>query len=152
MASNPDFKDLFSEFSVVGAEFLVVGAHAVMFHTQPRYTKDLDVWTAPTQENASRVYRALAQFGAPMADLTVGDLATPGTLFQIGIAPNRIDIMTSVDALDFQQAWARSVESTYEGIPIRLLSAEDLVRNKRAVGRPQDLLDIERLLAAGRRE
>jgi hypothetical protein len=88
MATNPDFRDLLSELSSEGAEFLVVGAHAVMFYTVPRYTKDLDLWVRPTLENAERVHRALVRFGAPMSDLTAADLARPGTIFQIGIAPN----------------------------------------------------------------
>jgi hypothetical protein len=126
MATNPDFRDLLSALSVEGAEFIVVGAHAVMFYTHPRYTKDLDVWVRPTQRNAEGVYRALRAFGAPMADLTVDDLATPGTIFQIGIAPNRIDILTSIEAVTFEEAWQRRVLSTYGGVPISLLSIDDL--------------------------
>jgi hypothetical protein len=153
MATNPDFRDLLSALSAEGAEFLIVGAHAVMLYTAPRYTKDLDIWVRPTPENAARAHRALAAFGAPMADLTVDDLATPGTIFQIGIAPNRVDILTAIEAVTFEEAWARRVSSAYGGVPIALLSLEDLLTNKRAVGRRQDLLDVEKLeerLRAGR--
>jgi len=153
MATNPDFRDLLSALSAEGAEFLIVGAHAVMLYTTPRYTKDLDLWVRPTPENAARAHRALAAFGAPMADLTVDDLATPGTIFQIGIAPNRVDILTAIEAVTFEEAWARRVSSAYGGVPIALLSLEDLLTNKRAVGRRQDLLDVEKLeerLRAGR--
>jgi hypothetical protein len=145
MATNPDFRDLLSALSAEGADFIVVGAHAVMFHTSPRYTKDLDVWVRPTRANAERVHRALGVFGAPMADLTVDDLAVPGTIFQIGIAPNRVDIITSIDAVTFDEAWPRRVSSRYGGVPIALLSIDDLLTNKRAAGRTQDLLDVERL-------
>jgi hypothetical protein len=145
MATNPDFRDLLSALSAERAEYLIVGAHAVMLYTAPRYTKDLDIWVRPTPENAQRVYHALAAFGAPMADLTVEDLATPGTIFQIGIEPNRIDVITSVEKLDFDRAWSNRVASTYGGIPISVLSIDDLLENKRAVGRPQDVIDIERL-------
>jgi hypothetical protein len=145
MATNPDFRDLLSALSAEGADFIVVGAHAVMFHTSPRYTKDLDVWVRPTRANAERVHRALGVFGAPMADLTVDDLAVPGTIFQIGIAPNRVDIITSIDAVTFDEAWPRRVPSTYGGVRIALLSIDDLLTNKRAAGRKQDLLDVERL-------
>jgi hypothetical protein len=145
MATNPDFRDLLSALSAEGADFIVVGAHAVMFYTSPRYTKDLDIWVRPTRENAERVHRALRAFGAPMADLSADDLAIPGTIFQIGIAPNRIDILTSIDAVTFDDAWARRSSSTYGGVPIALLSVEDLLANKRAVGRRQDLFDVERL-------
>jgi hypothetical protein len=145
MATNPDFKDLFSALSDAGAEFIVVGAHAVMFYTEPRYTKDIDVWVRPTRDNAERTLRALGTFGAPMADLTVDDLSTEGTIFQIGVAPNRIDIITSIEAVEFQGAWERRVASTYGGVSISLLSLADLLVNKRAVGRPQDKLDVEKL-------
>jgi hypothetical protein len=145
MATNPDFNDLLSALSAEGAEFLIVGAHAVMFYTAPRYTKDLDIWIHSTPENAERVYRALRSFGAPLSDLTAADLATAGTIFQIGVAPNRIDILTSLDAVSFEEAWQRRSASTYGGVPIAILSVQDLLTNKRAVGRKQDLLDVERL-------
>ncbi len=152
MATNPDFNDLLSALSAEGAEFLIVGAHAVMFYTTPRYTKDLDVWVRPEPDNAERVYRALRAFGAPLSDLTAADLATPGTIFQIGVAPNRIDVLTSIDAVLFEDAWQRRTASTYGGVPISLLSVEDLLTNKRAVGRKQDLLDVERLENPGPRD
>jgi hypothetical protein len=145
MATNSDFRDLFAALSAARAEFIVVGAHAVMVHTEPRYTKDLDIWIRSTPQNAAHVYKALQIFGAPLADLTIDDLATPGTVFQIGVAPNRIDILTEVTAVDFEGAWQRRLESTYGGVPISLLSIEDLLTNKRAVGRPQDLIDVEKL-------
>jgi hypothetical protein len=151
MATNPDFKDLFSALYSAAAEFIVVGAHAVMYFTEPRYTKDLDVWIRPTVDNGTRVYRALAAFGAPMSDLTLEDLSVPGTIFQIGVAPNRIDVLTSIEGVDFDSAWARRVASTYGGVPIALLSLPDLLVNKRAVGRPQDQLDLEKLERVRRR-
>lgn len=145
MTANPDFRDLFSALSAAGAEFLLVGGHAVMFHTAPRYTKDLDVWVRPSADNAARVHRALVVFGAPMADLTIGDLAVPGTIFQIGVAPNRIDVLTAIEGVEFEAAWRRSLSTTYGGVTIHVLSIEDLLTNKRAVGRPQDLLDVASL-------
>jgi hypothetical protein len=149
--TNPDFRDLFSELSTAGAEFIVVGAHAVMFYAEPRYTKDLDIWIRPTRGNAERVHRALAAFGAPLDDLQVDDLAVPGTIFQIGMAPNRIDVVTSISGVDFEGAWSRKVATTYGELPIHVLSMEDLIANKRAVGRPQDLIDLEHLERARRR-
>ena len=151
MPTNPDFRDLFSELSAAGAEFTVVGAHAVMFYAEPRYTKDLDIWIRPTRGNAERVHRALAAFGAPLDDLQVDDLAVPGTIFQIGMAPNRIDVVTSISGVDFEGAWSRKVATTYGELPIHVLSMEDLIANKRAVGRPQDLIDLEHLERARRR-
>jgi hypothetical protein len=116
-----------------------------MFHTAPRYTKDLDVWVRPSPDNAARVHRALITFGAPMADLSVQDLAVAGTIFQIGVAPNRIDVLTAIEGVDFEAAWQRRAPTTYGGVPIQVLSIPDLLTNKRAVGRPQDLLDVENL-------
>lgn len=151
MPTNPDFSDLFSELSAAGAEFLLVGAHAVMFYAAPRYTKDLDIWIRPSRDNAQRVYRALAAFGAPLDELTVDDLAVEGTIFQLGMAPNRIDIVTSITGVDFTSAWGRRVATTYGQVPVHVLSIEDLMTNKRAVGRPQDLIDLEHLERARRR-
>ena len=150
MAANPDFRDLFSELSAAGAEFLVVGAHAVMYYAAPRYTKDLDLWVRPSRPNAERVLAALGAFGAPLADLTVEDLAVPGTIFQIGMEPNRVDFLTHLEAVDFAEAWGRKVTTTYDGVPIHVLSLDDLLANKRAVDRPQDRADVERLEQARR--
>jgi len=150
MATNPDFKDLFSALFDEGAEFIVVGAHAVMYYTEPRFTKDLDVWVRPTSVNAALTHRALSKFGAPMNELSVEDLAVKGTIFQIGVAPNRIDIITSIEGVEFEAAWPRRVASTYSSVPIAILGLSDLQANKRAVGRPQDKLDLEKLERVGR--
>ena len=151
MPTNPDFSDLFSELSAAGAEFIVVGAYAVMFYAAPRYTKDLDIWVRPGRENAERVYRALAAFGAPLEQLAVEDLEVEGTIFQLGMAPNRIDIVTSITGVDFASAWQRRMPTTYGGVAIHVLSIDDLMTNKRAVGRPQDLIDLDHLERARRR-
>lgn len=145
MGINLDFRDLLSELSDREALFLIVGAHAVIFHTTPRYTKDLDIWIEASRKNATRVYEALREFGAPLHDLTIEDLSVPGIIFQIGVEPNRIDILTEVKGLDFTRAWQRRVHSTYGGVPISLLGIDDLLLNKRAVGRPQDRLDVTAL-------
>lgn len=150
MDLNPDFSDLLSALSDAEARFLVVGAYATILYTTPRYTKDLDLWVDATPENAERVYRALQTFGAPLADLTVADLSVPGTVFQIGVEPNRIDIVTSVDAVLFADAWSRRTAATYGAVPIAVIGFDDLLANKRAVGRPQDLLDVELLEKARR--
>jgi len=149
--TNPDFSDLFSELSAAGADFIVVGAHAVMFYAAPRYTKDLDIWVRPSRENAERVYRALAAFGAPLDELAVDDLAVEGTVFQLGMAPNRIDVVTSITGVDFAGAWQRKVATTYGQVPIHVLAIDDLMVNKRAVGRRQDLIDLEHLERARKR-
>lgn len=152
MATNPDFRDLLSALCAEGADFIVVGAHAVMFHTAPRFTKDLDIWVRPSAENAVRVRRALVAFGAPVDNLSVDDLSVKGTIFQIGVPPNRIDVLTSIDALEFEAAYARSVASRYGDVAIRLLDIDDLITNKRAVGRKQDEIDVENLERARPRD
>ena len=150
--SNRDFKDLFSALSAAGARFIVVGAHAVMLYTVPRYTKDLDVWVEPTPDNARRVHAALVAFGAPMVDLSVDDLAVPGTIFQMGVEPNRIDVVTSIDGVDFADAWDRTTASTYDSVPIRILGIADLLTNKKLVNRDQDRIDVAKLEAELRRK
>lgn len=105
MTMNPDFRDLLHLFNVHSVEFIVVGAHALAAHGHVRATKDLDVWVSPTPDNAPRVYKALAEFGAPLHDLTVDDLSNEGTGFQIGVAPIRIDIITMIDGVTFKDAW-----------------------------------------------
>lgn len=149
---NRDFKDLLSTLNALGAEFLVVGAHALAVHGHLRATKDLDVWIRPTPENASRVVAAIAEFGAPLHDLIASDLAKPGTVFQIGVAPVRIDLLTAVDGLEFDEAWADRVATQFAGEPAFVPSLAHLIQNKRASGRLQDLADVEALerLSGGR--
>ena len=143
MAFQQDLIDLLSALSAAEVRFLIVGAHAVIHHSVPRYTKDLDVWVEPTPANAPRVHRALAAFGAPLAGVSLSDFEAPGTIFQIGQPLTRVDILTSIEALTFGGCWERSVATSFGGVPIRVLGIDDLITNKRAVARPQDLLDVE---------
>jgi hypothetical protein len=147
VAVNPDFRDLFAALNAAGARYLLVGGYAVAFHAQPRFTKDLDVWTRPEASNAARVYEALRQFGAPLGDLTEADLARRGTVFQIGVPPNRIDIVTAIDGVAFDDAWPECAQTTYGDQAISVIGRRHLVQNKRASGRPQDLLDLKILQA-----
>ena len=132
MPANPDYKDLFKIFSEEKVEFLLVGAHAVMFYAEPPYTNDLDVLVRPTRENAEGVYRARAKFGAPLQGLNSDDFCDPELVHQIGIEPNRIDVIMSIKAVTFDEAWAHRSESTYSGIPIHIIGHAALIRNKRA--------------------
>ena len=145
MPVNPDFRDLLSALHTEKAEYLLVGAHAVIFYTEPRYTKDMDILVNPDPENAERAYRALRAFGAPMESLTLNDLMDPDTIFQIGIEPNRIDIITSISGADFLTAWKNKIDSTYGEVPIHIIGKKELMRAKKASGRPQDQLDLKRL-------
>lgn len=151
MEISRDYKEVFAALNAAEARFLVIGAYAVMFYATPRYTKDIDIWVEPTEENAKRVYQALAEFGAPLEQLNVEDLSTPGVVFQIGVEPNRVDILTAPAGLSFPEAWSRRESSTYGGEPIQLLSLPDLLEAKRQAGRPQDLLDIDNLTRAAAR-
>jgi len=142
---SPDFVEMLSALSDAEAEFLVVGAHAVAVHGQPRATGDLDLWIRSTPENAARVWRALAHFGSPLDVLREEDLTEPDVVFQIGVSPNRIDLLTSVTELIFEEAWARRTTVEVQSLSIPVLGREDLIRNKRAVGRPRDLADVAEL-------
>jgi len=125
------------------AKFLVVGAYAVGVHGRPRATKDLDVWIEASEENAARVVRALRHFGAPLGDLTEADLAHVGTGFKMGSPPRRIDILTQVEGITFSEAWPNRIDAAFgEGIRCPVISLDDIITNKRAAGRPQDLADV----------
>lgn len=147
---NEDFRDLLQAFADHEVRFMIVGAYALAVHGQPRATGDLDVWIDPAPANAGRAYRALASFGAPLNELAEQDLATPGVVFQIGVVPRRIDVLTQITGVAFADAWPRRVESSYEGVRFAVIGREDLIANKRALGRPQDLLDAERVERSGK--
>ncbi|HET9984977.1 MAG TPA: hypothetical protein VFQ38_15365 [Longimicrobiales bacterium] len=142
---NPDFRDMLSAFSDEGVEFLLVGAYALAVHGLPRATGHLDLWIRRSDENAARVLRALSAFGAPTDRRSVSDLASADLVFQIGVTPVRIDILTSIDAVEFDQAWPNRITTSIEGLEIPVISRVDLIRNKKATGRLQDAADVESL-------
>lgn len=146
---NPDFADMLSALSAAGVDYLIVGAHALAAHGVPRATGDLDLWIRPTPENAARTLRALTAFGAPLADLSIEDLTRPDTVFQIGLPPARIDILSGITGVDFDAAWERRVRLELPGGAVDVLSKADFIANKKAVGRPKDLADIALLDEAG---
>ena len=139
------FRDLLLEFNAFEVEYLVVGAHALAAHGHIRATKDLNIWVRPTPENARKAYRALASFGAPLHELREDDLSEPGIIFQVGVAPVRIDIITSIDGVEFADAWPDRMPAEFDGVPASVLSRHHLIQNKQASGRLQDLADVERL-------
>lgn len=142
---NRDFVEMLSALSGEEAEFLVVGAHAVAVHGRPRATGDLDLWVRPSARNARRVWEALRQFGAPLHDLTPEELESDDLVFQIGVEPNRIDILTGIGPVDFAGAWDRRVTVELWGRSVPVIGKEDLITSKRAAGRPRDLADIAEL-------
>jgi len=144
---NRDFVEMLSALSDAEAEFLVVGAHAVGVHARPRATGDLDLWVRPTRENARRVWQALEVYRAPLHELRLDDLVSDDLVFQIGIAPNRIDLMTDIGSVRFDDAWRERVIVEIGGISVPVIGKEHLIQAKRDVGRPQDLADVAELEA-----
>jgi hypothetical protein len=145
MSVNPDLSDLFKILYEEKVEYLVVGAHAVSFYTQPRYTKDIDLFINPTAENAARLWKALERFGAPLADVTLLDFQNPELVYQIGVEPNRIDILMGLSGVNFDSAWRNKAESRYVEIPIHIIGKRELIITKKSADRPQDRLDVQRL-------
>ena len=142
---NQDFQDLLRELSDAGARFLVVGAYALAAHGLPRATGDIDVWVEPTRANAAAVYDALRAFGVPLDDIREEDLAKPGMLFRMGLPPRRIDILTNIDGVEFSDAWENRTPTRFGEVEVFVIGPEDFVRNKRATGRPKDIVDADTL-------
>jgi hypothetical protein len=142
---NRDFAEMLNALSAESVEFLVVGAYAVAGHGLPRATGDIDLWVRPVAENAARVWKALERFGAPRSRLTVDTFTQPDIVYQIGVPPSRIDLLTGIDGVSFEEAWADRVDCVVDGVAFPMISRHHLVMNKRATGRPQDLADVARL-------
>jgi len=145
MAENPHYKELLQLLNNFEVEYLIVGGFAVMKYGEPRYTKHLDVWVHNSAENSVRVVQALKKFGAPLEHdgITSETFAEKQVVYQIGVAPVRIDILTEITGVDFADAWRKKVPSTFFGVPVHFLSFDDLVANKQALGRSSDLKDLK---------
>ncbi len=142
---NQDFVDLLHAFTAADVRFLIVGAYALALHGRPRATGDLDVWIEATPENARRVVRALAAFGAPLTDVAEPDFAREGVTYQIGLPPGRIDILTALTGLSFVEAWPDRMRRPFGDIEVDFIGRTSFIRNKRATARPKDLADIDGL-------
>ena len=142
---NRDFVEMLSALSAAGVKFLIVGAHALAAHGAPRATGDLDIWVQATAENAARVLTALRQFGTPLLDLSEADLCAEDTVFQIGVPPSRIDILTGISGVGFDDAWERRMDIAIGTLTVGTIGRLDFIENKKASGRPKDLLDLELL-------
>lgn len=147
MAASPHYRDLLQALNAHKVEYLIVGGYAVMKYTEPRFTKDLGVWVDSSPENSARLFHALAGFGARLAHdgVTPETFTRPDIAYQIGVAPVRVDILTRITGVEFSEAWRNRVASTFFGVPVFVISLDDLVANKRAAGRSPDLDDLERL-------
>jgi predicted nucleotidyltransferase len=144
---NKDYKEMLECLSEEKVSFLLVGAYALAVYGYPRATKDIDLLVGASADNASRLMKALARFGAPLEGITAADFATEGVVFQIGNSPRRIDILTGITGVEFERAYANRKVVTVEDMRLPVISLEDLIANKSATGRTQDLADVERLRA-----
>jgi hypothetical protein len=142
---NEDYRDMLLALSDEKVRFILVGAYALAAHGYPRATMDIDIWVMPSADNAKAVLRALRNFGAPLHNITKEDLQKDGTIFQIGVAPRRIDIITAASGLQFENTYQNSILVNIEGIDVRIPSIDDLIINKKATGRTKDLADAEAL-------
>lgn len=140
--ATKDFAELLKFLSARGAKAVIVGAHAVAFHAKPRYTKDLDILVEPSAENARRVLDALSDFGFGDLNLSIEDFTEPGRIIQLGFPPNRVDLMTSIDGVTFAEVWRGRAEGTYANTTVFFIGRSQLMQNKKASGRPQDLADL----------
>ena len=147
MEPNSDLIDLLRALNEAAAKYLIVGGYAFAVHGRVRATQDVDIFVGTDAGNALKVFQALAAFGAPLDELRVEDLMRADTFFIMGRAPNQIDIITTIDGVAFEAAWMNRFSGTYAGIPVSYISRRDLIANKQAAGRPQDLLDVAYLLA-----
>jgi len=140
-----DFRDLLRVFVAYDVRFLVVGAYALAVLGRPRATGDLDVWVDATPNNAPRTLAALREFGAPLHELSLDDLSRPSVVYQIGLPPLRIDILTAIDGVEFSVAWPRRITADFDGVEVPVIGRDDFLVNKRATGRLKDRADAERL-------
>lgn len=147
MAESPHYNELLLALNESGVEYLIVGGYAVMKYTEPRYTKDLDVWVGDSPSNSARLYQALANFGAPLNHdgVTPETFAEEEIVYQIGVSPLRIDISNHIDGVTFGAAWQNRVQGSIFGVPVHFISLSDLITNKQSSGRKSDLEHLKRI-------
>lgn len=145
MTLNQDFKEFIQSLNDNGVRYLVVGGYAVALHGYPRYTKDMDLWIWLNQENAEYMVKALEQFGFGSLELQPADFLVPEQIVQLGYPPNRIDLISSLEGVDFDECYEARVDVAVEEVVVPFIALDDLKKNKRATGRLQDLADLEQL-------
>jgi hypothetical protein len=145
MFVNSDFTDLLRIFNDNQVRYLVIGGYAVVQYAEPRFTKDLDLWIATGVTNARAVFKALKEFGAPLAGMTENDFAEEGYFYQMGVPPIRVDVLMGIPGLEFKEAWPKRVEIDFDGLLVIFISKEVLIQAKLASGRPQDVIDADLL-------
>ena len=142
---NSDFKDLLHCLNTAKVKYLLVGGYAVMHYTEPRYTKDLDIWIEPTLRNSRAVFRALDAFGAPLHNILPTTFAEPGVLYICGLPPSRFDLLTRIGGVDFETAWKSREKATFARVKTQFLALDLLIAAKEVAGRPQDKIDLKKL-------
>ena len=140
---DTNYTDMLKCLNAAGVDYILVGGWAVNLYGYIRATVDLDIWILADRENARRVYAALCEFGAPMSEIKPEEFAVDGIIFQVGVAPCRIDIITRISGVSYAEAVQRAVSKEIDGIPLKVISIEDLIANKKASGRTKDLADVE---------
>jgi len=145
MTLNPDFKEFIESLNANNVRYLVVGGYAVAIHGHPRYTKDIDVWLWLDPQNAEQVLKALQQFGFGSLGLTIEDFLVSDQIIQLGYPPSRIDLLTSLPGVEFEECYPTRMAITIDGITVNFIDLANLKKNKRASGRTQDLADLENL-------
>src|SRR5882762_9511820 len=145
MGLSKDWREFLESLNSRGVDYVIVGAHSLAFHGRPRYTGDLDILVRPSPENGAKLISLLHDFGFGKADFAEADFTAPEQMIQLGRAPNRIDLLTSISGVPIEEAFSSKISAEIEGLQVFLLSKESLIRNKRAVGRPQDIADLETL-------
>ena len=141
-----DYKDLLKLLNRHKAQYLIVGAYAVIYYAEPRYTKDMDIWVNPRIDNAQRVWKALKEFGAPLKGIEPEDFSKKTMVYQVGVAPVRVDIIMGIAGIEFAAAWERRSISSFEGVKVNIIGINELIKNKKASKRKQDKVDLDILL------
>lgn len=145
MRLSSDLREFLESLNSRDIDYVIVGAHSLAFHGRPRYTGDLDILVRSTSQNAAKLVNLLNQFGFADSGFKESDFTEPEQMIQLGRPPNRIDLLTSISGVSTEDAFATRVSAQLDGIPVFVLSKDALIRNKRAVGRPQDLADLDAL-------
>lgn len=146
MALNPDYKEILKTLNEYKVRYLIIGAYATIHYTEPRYTKDIDIWIERDPGNVGRLYKALKKFGAPLMDISEEDFMKEDMIYQIGVEPVRIDILVDLSGMSFKRAWAERTKARYDDVPANVAGLNELIKTKEKAGRKQDEADLEKLL------
>lgn len=148
MEFNQDYKEMLSILNKYKVRYLIIGAYATIYYTEPRYTKDIDIWVWREEKNINKLYKALAEFGSPLKNISKEDFMKKDTVYQIGIEPVRIDILTDLSGINFEEAWKARTRTKYENVPVNIVGLNNLIKSKKKTGRKTDEVDLGKLIMA----